>query len=99
MSSSIFKNIGIALTKDIGSPHGAIQGGGAKGIKVATDAGRGRRLIFAAFVWTFVILLIKVVLVHYSWNYLGPRLIPENFRTISVADSIAIVILFQALFN
>lgn len=97
--SSLLKNVGIALTKDIGSTATHIQGGGAKGVRVPSDATRGRRLMLAAFVWTVVILLIKVVLVHYTWNYLGPRLMPENFRPLNVADSIAIVILVQALFN
>ena len=55
--------------------------------------------MFAAFVWTIIILLIKVVLVHWSWNYLGPHLMPHNFRPLNIADSFAIVILIQALFN
>ena len=97
--SSLLKNVGIALTKDIGSTAHVLQSGGAKGVKISTDAGRGRRLMLAAFVWTVVILLIKVVLVHYTWNYLGPRMMPNNFRPLSVADSIAVVILVQALFN
>lgn len=97
--SSLLKNVGIALTKDLGSSASPIQAGGAKGVKAASVASRGRTLILAAFVWTVVILLIKVVLVHYTWNYLGPRMMPNNFRPLTVADSIAIVILVQALFN
>lgn len=97
--SSLIKNVGIALTKDLGSSASPIQAGGAKGVRVHSDASRGRSLMLAAFVWTLVILLIKVVLVHYSWNYLGPRMMPNNFRPLTVADSIAIVILVQALFN
>ena len=96
--SSLIKNVGIALTKDFGSSPASVQAGGAKRVAVS-DAGRGCRLMLAAFVWTLVILLIKVVLVHWSWNYLGPRLMPQNFRPLTVADSIAIVILVQALFN
>jgi hypothetical protein len=97
--SSLIKNVGIALTKDIGSSQSFSQSGGAKGVKSSSNAIRGRNLMLAAFVWTLVILLIKVVLVHYSWNYLGPRMMPNNFREITVADSIAIVVLVQALFN
>lgn len=92
--SSLLKTVGIALTKNYGAP--VTQSGGAK---VTTDPGRGRRLIFAAFIWTFVIMLIKVVLVHWGWNYLGPRLMPEKYRPITVADTIALVILVQALVN
>lgn len=97
--SSLLKNVGIALTKDIGSNASPVQMGGAKGMRIQSDPAHGRRLILAAFVWTLVILLIKVVLVHYTWNYLGPRLMQHNFRELSVADSIALVILIQALFN
>ena len=92
--SSLLKTVGVALTKNYGAP--VTQSGGAK---IVTDAGRGRRLMFAAFIWTLVILLIKVVLVHWGWNYLGPRLMPESYRPITVADSVALVILAQALVN
>lgn len=97
--SSLIKNVGIALTKDLGSVSSTVQMGGAKGMKVLSNAQRGRNLMLAAFVWTLIILLIKVVLVHYSWNYLGPRMMPNNYRPLTVADSIVIVILVQALFN
>ena len=92
--SSLLKTVGIALTK-----------GGGYGCNSTEQLGGGQRrsvggnLIVAAFVWTLVIMMIKVVLVHWAWNYLAPRLMPNNYRLLSIADAIVVVILAQSLFN
>jgi hypothetical protein len=92
MSTSIFKNVGIALT----SSSSLKQNGGGPKISNPTH---GRHLLLMAFIWTVSLLIIKVLLVHWSWNYIGPRLIPQNYRQLTIADSTAVVILVQALFN
>ena len=88
--SSLLKHVGIALTKGNSS---TVQAGGAP------KAVSNQRLIACAFIWTTIILLIKIFLVYWGWNYLGPRVFPEHYKPLTFADSAAMVILVQALFN
>ena len=67
----IIETVGIALTKLWSTCNTEC------GAKVTTDPGRGRRLIFAAL-FDICNYVNQGVLVHWGWNYLGPRLMPEN---------------------
>ena len=54
---------------------------------------------FAVFLISMIILAIKVLLVHWSYNEIVPTLFNEKYRQITVVEALYLVILIQVLFN
>jgi hypothetical protein len=66
------------------------QSGGSRGTFAAT---------LTIFLITFLILFIKVILVHWSYNEIVPTLFNTKYRKITIMEALILVILIQSLFN
>ncbi len=48
---------------------------------------------------SLLVLFIKVVLVHWSYNEVIPKITPNKYRPITMMEALFLVILVQSLFN
>jgi len=54
---------------------------------------------FTILLISLLVLFIKVVLVHWSYNEVIPNLFNEKYRKITMMEALFLVILVQSLFN
>jgi hypothetical protein len=66
-----------------------------------TGGGRGATIgaSLTIFLLTLFVLLIKVILVHYTYNQVVPTLFNQKYRKITITEALFLVILVQSLTN